>query len=418
MHIEKLKFFPDNRLTFYKKPKMTYRTINDVNFANKKVIVRVDLNVPLKDGKILDCTRIIKTLPTLQRILENSPKRLIILTHLGRPKGTADNSLSLEPIAKKLSELLNRKVIFENTPVSSDLFHKIESLPDNSIIMLENVRFYKGEEVNDDEFSQLISQLGEVFVNEAFSCSHRAHASVAGITKYLPSYAGLGLDAEINALESISTPTRPVIGIVAGSKVSTKIDLLTNLLNKLDYLFVGGGMANTILTAKGYNLGKSLVEHECLDVAKQILEHAKKSNCELLLPLDAMAANSLETSAKMVTLDEISDDLAIYDVGQETLKMLGEILQKCSTVLWNGPVGVYEVPPFDKGSAAIAEMIANLTQKNSLKSIAGGGDTVAVISKANLCENFSYISTAGGAFLEWLEGKELPGITCLKNSFN
>lgn len=397
---------------------MPYRTIDDINFTNKKIIIRLDLNVPLKDGNILDSTRISKALPTLQHLLKNSPKRLVILSHLGRPKGAEDNALTLVPIAEKLSELLGRKVIFETTPISKNLLHNMESLPDGAVVMLENIRFYNSEETNNVEFSKLLSGLGEIFVNEAFSCSHRAHASVAGITQYLPSYAGLGFDAEVKALESVLNPKRPVIGIVAGSKVSTKIELLINLLNKLDYLFVGGGMANTILTAKGYNLGKSLVEHECLNVAKQILEHAKTAGCKLLLPLDAVVANNIDAKTENVSIDAVTNDLAIYDVGSETLNMLKEVLEKCHTVLWNGPVGVYEIPPFDKGSVAIAEMIANLTKKNSLKSVAGGGDTVAVISKTNLCDNFSYISTAGGAFLEWLEGKELPGIACLKNSNN
>jgi phosphoglycerate kinase len=396
---------------------MPYHTIDDLNFFNKKVVIRLDLNLPFKDGKILDNTRILKALPTLQRIIQNAPKRLVILTHLGRPKGEHNEAFTLKSVADELSHLLKREVIFEAEPISKILSDKLNKLPDGSVVMLENIRFYKGEETNDLEFSKLLGSLGDVFVNEAFSCSHRAHASVVGITKYLLSYAGIELNAEVKALESIlTTPKKPVLGIVAGSKVSTKIDLLTNLLDKLDYLFVGGGMANTILAAKGYNLGKSLVEHESLKIAEHILEHAQKSSCELLLPLDVVVANNLDSSAKANNLlvSEVSSDQAIYDVGTATIKNLENILSICQTVLWNGPVGVYEVSPFDKGSLAIAKMIAEFTKKNGLKSIAGGGDTVAVIAKANLHGDFSYISTAGGAFLEWLEGKELPGIACLK----
>lgn len=400
---------------------MAYHTINDVNFAFKKVVIRLDLNVPLKEGRILDVTRIERILPTLQAIIKNNPKRLVILAHLGRPKKTVDNSLSLQPVAEKLSELLNKTVIFEATPIAQPLFEKLEMLPNDSIVMLENIRFYEGEEKNNSEFSKELSKLGDIFVNEAFSCSHRAHASVAGITKYLPSYAGLELDAEIKALENIlSTPQKPVLAIVAGSKVSSKIDLLTNLLNKFDYLFIGGGMANTILTAQGYQLGKSLIEHDSLEVALQILKQAKQSQCKLLLPIDAAVANNLENNASVHSLDinNIQDDQAIYDIGLKTVEMIKETLDKCCTVLWNGPVGVYEIPPFDSASLAIAKKIAQLTKANKIKSIAGGGDTVAVINQAKICDDFSYVSTAGGAFLEWLEGKELPGITCLKNSNN
>lgn len=400
---------------------MAYRTINDVNFAFKKVVIRLDLNVPIKNGAILDVTRIERILPTLQAIIKNNPKQLVILAHLGRPKKTIDNSLSLQPVAEALSKLLNKQVMFEATPIGKPLFEKLELLPTNSIVMLENIRFYQEEENNDSKFSELLSKLGDVFVNEAFSCSHREHASVAGITQYLPSYAGLELNSEIKALENIlSIPQKPVLAIVAGSKVSSKIDLLTNLLNKFDYLFIGGGMANNILKAQGYQLGKSLIEHDSLAIALQILEQAKQSKCKLLLPIDAVVANNLETnaSAHNVDINNIEDDQAIYDIGVKTVEMITATLDNCRTVLWNGPVGVYEIPPFDSASIAIAKKIAQITQENKIKSIAGGGDTVAVINKAKICNDFSYVSTAGGAFLEWLEGKELPGITCLKNCNN
>ena len=399
---------------------MSRISIKNINFSEKKVIIRLDLNLPLKDGQVQDVTRIVRIIPTLKTILETSPKYIVILSHLGRPKPKPqaqwDKNDSLEPIASALQELLGHSVIFSNKQIGSDLYQELNTLPNSSIIMAENVRFYSGEEENSNDFSQQLSQLGDMFINDAFSCCHRAHASVVGITKYLPSYAGLCLDKELSVLESILVnPKRPVVGIVAGSKVSTKIDLLLNLLNKLDYLFVGGGMANTLLCAQGYKMGGSFVENDRLGIAEAVLQKAKSSRCELLLPIDAVVAKKLEPniSTQVVSIDMIDADQAMYDIGPKTLERLQNILKLCKTVLWNGPVGVYEVSPFDQGSNIIAKSIAQRTQIGKIISVAGGGDTIAVVGENSA--DFTYVSTAGGAFLEWLEGKVLPGVEALES---
>ena len=400
---------------------MSRISIKNINFSEKKVIIRLDLNLPLKDGQVQEVTRIVRIIPTLKTILETSPKYIVILSHLGRPKPKPqaqwDKNDSLEPIASALQELLGHSVIFSNKQIGSDLYQELNTLPNSSIIMAENVRFYSGEEENSNDFSQQLSQLGDMFINDAFSCCHRAHASVVGITKYLPSYAGLCLDKELSILESILVnPNRPVLGIVAGSKVSTKIDLLLNLLNKLDYLFVGGGMANTLLCAQGYKMGGSFVENDRLGIAEAVLQKAKSSKCELLLPIDAVVAKKLEPniSTQVVNIDMIDADQAMYDIGPKTLERLQNILKLCKTVLWNGPVGVYEVSPFDQGSSIIAKSIAQSSQIGQIISVAGGGDTIAVVGENSA--NFTYVSTAGGAFLEWLECKVLPGVEALEST--
>ena len=394
-------------------------SIKNVNFSGKKVIIRLDLNVPLKNGVVADLTRIERIIPSLKMILDATPKYLIILSHLGRPKPKLPSNWtkteSLEPVVGTLQNLLGRDVFLLNTPIGPKFMQAMNDLPSGSVIMAENIRFYEGEEKNSQDFAALLSELGDVYVNEAFSCSHRAHASVVGITKYLPCYSGLCFEEELKVLESILVkPTRPVLGIVAGSKVSTKIDLLLNFLNKLDYLFVGGGMANTLLCAQGYKMGGSLVENDRLGVAETILQKAKSSNCKLLLPIDAVVAQKLEpnVATQIVDIDKIGADQAMYDIGPKTLEYLQNTLRLCKTVLWNGPVGVYEVPPFGRGSIAIAELIAQETRENRIISVTGGGDTIAVVGK--YASDFTYVSTAGGAFLEWLEGKSLPGIEALK----
>ena len=400
---------------------MAIISIDNINFMNKRVIVRLDLNVPLNDSKVRDTTRIERIIPTLKKILASKPKYLLILSHLGRPKAKLPNQFdskdSLLPVAKALETLLDQPVIFSKTPIGPALKAELEAIPHDSMIMAENVRFYAGEETNANDFAQSLANLGDAFVNDAFSCSHRAHSSVVGITDYLPSYAGLCFKSEITALEGcLEKPDRPVIGIVAGSKVSTKIDLLLNLLSRLDYLFLGGGIANTLLCAQGYKMGGSLVENDRLGVAEAILQQAKTSHCKLILPIDAIVASKLtpNTNTQIVDIDNIGPDQAMYDIGPKTLEHLNKTLGECKTILWNGPVGVYEVPPFANGSMAIANTVAKLTSDGKIKSIAGGGDTMAVITSANVEANFSYISTAGGAFLEWLEGKSLPGVEALK----
>lgn len=399
-------------------------TVDYINFSNKQVIVRLDLNVPLKNGKIIDNTRIKRVIPTLKKILADRPRYIVILSHLGRPKPKSPEEFnendSLLPVAAELQSLLEKEVIFSKQPIGKKLKEILESSPNSSVIMAENIRFYEGEEKNDPEFSKTIASLGNIFVNDAFSCSHRAHSSVVGVTNYLQSFAGLSLESEVAALaQCLDNPKRPVVGILGGSKVSTKIDLLLNLLNKLDYLFLGGGIANTILCAMGYKLGASLVENERLGVAETIIQKAKNSRCKLILPTDAVVANKLSPNidTQVVEIGKIALDQSIYDIGPQTIENLIKILRECKTVLWNGPVGLYEVPPFANGSIAIAKEITAITQSRAITSIAGGGDTIAVIAMAqeqNSPTHFSYLSTAGGAFLEYLEGKELPGIEALK----
>lgn len=396
-------------------------SIENINFCEKKVVIRLDLNVPLRDGQVQDTTRIERIIPTLKKILNTKPKYIVILSHLGRPKAKPypqwNETDSLEPVASALQDLLGQPVIFSRQPIGPELYQQLSDLPNGSIAMAENIRFYSGEVTNSEEFSKQLSLLGDVFVNDAFSCSHRVHASVVGITKYLPSYTGLCLNKELSVLENaLGSPDRPVIGIIAGSKVSTKIDLLLNLLNKLDYMFVGGGMANTLLYAQGYKMGGSLVENDRLGVAEAILQKAKTSKCELLLPIDAVVAQKLEPniSTQIVGIDMINADQAMYDIGPKTLERLKNIIRLCKTVLWNGPVGVYEVPPFAQGSISIAKFLAECTQMGKISSIAGGGDTIAVIGQDSA--DFTYVSTAGGAFLEWLEGKALPGIEVLESA--
>lgn len=394
---------------------MPYTSIDKINFSNKKVVIRLDLNVPIIDTKVQDITRIERIIPTLKMILAKNPRYIVILSHLGRPKPQIwEQNNSLFPIVPILEKLLNYPVTFTATPIDKNLYEELNTLPHNSIIMTENIRFYEGEEKNFQDFSKALGQLGDIFVNDAFSCCHRAHASVVGITKYLPSYAGLSLDKEVQALRKILvSPERPVIGIIAGSKVSTKIDLLINLMNKLDYLFVGGGIANTLLHVLGYNIGKSLVETDRLDIAQIILEKAKSSKCKLELPIDAIVAKELKTNApsRIADLKMIDGLEAIYDIGPKTIEKLQKLLSSCKTLLWNGPLGVYETAPFGNGSKALSKIVADQTKAKKLISIIGGGDTVAATSE-NI-EDFTYVSTAGGAFLEWLEGKTLPGIEAL-----
>lgn len=404
---------------------MMLAVIDDVNFMDRQVILRLDLNTPMHDGIITDITRIERVIPTLRKILATNPRYIVIFSHLGRPKSKSTAEFgaedSLLPVAEVLQSLLGKDVIFSNKPVGPELKKVLDSTPNGSIIMAENIRFYGGEKNNDADFSQILANLGDIFVNDAFSCSHRAHSSVVGITNYLPSFAGVSFDKEIKALEEcLVNPKRPVIGIVAGSKVSTKIDLLLNLLNKLDYLFLGGGIANTMLYAMGRKVGSSLVENDRIGVAETILQKAKTSRCKLILPIDAVVAKKLtpNTPTQVVDIGKIGLDQAIYDVGPQTQEQLKNILRECKTVLWNGPVGVYEVPPFADGSIKIIQEISKLTKTGRIRSIIGGGDTLAAISMSKTNEfepEFSHISTAGGAFLEWLEGKSLPGIEALTN---
>ncbi len=378
------------------------RKLQDFDYSGKRVFLRVDLNVPVSNGIILDYTRIDKIIPTIKYLLKQDTK-IIIASHFGRPKGTFDPKYSLEFLVDILSEKTGQEVNF---------CPNISKTPNKQIILLENLRFHPGETKNDPEFAKQLASLADFYVNDAFSCSHRAHASIAGIAEFLPSAAGLLLAQEIENLNLyLAHPAKPMMAIIGGSKVSTKLDLLMELVNKVDYLAIGGAMANTFLKAKGYEIGNSFYEPDLIAKAQEIMNQ----NCEIILPIDVVIAKEIleHAETKTVSIEKMPKDEMILDLGPKSVAQIKSILQICKTVILNGPVGVFECAPFAKGTIAIAQEVASLSQKG-LISIAGGGDIVAAISQAGLFEDFTYISTAGGAFLEWLEGKKLPGLTILE----
>ncbi|MBN8828454.1 MAG: phosphoglycerate kinase [Sphingobacteriia bacterium] len=388
-----------------------------LNLSGKKVLLRLDINLPIIDGEIKDKTRLKKSLPTLLQLLKQEAI-IIILTHLGRPKGKIDLSLSVKPIFEALKEeLKNTKVSFaENFDI---LENQINGAKKGEIILFENIRFFPEEEKGDDNFAKRLASFADIYINDAFSCCHRAHASISFINKYLDSAPGLLLREEVRVLEHLmQNPKKPFVGIIGGSKVSTKIELLKSLVTTLDVLIIGGAMANTFFMAEGKNVGSSLVEPEFLSLAKEIQELAKKNNCNIVLPIDFVVAT--EISENVVTqyreITEILPQEMMLDIGDKTLEYYKNILKDAKTVIWNGPVGAYEFTPFANGSITLAKIIAEYTKNNNLLSVAGGGDVVAAINKANVAEEFSYISTAGGAFLEWLEGKKLPGLEAFKEN--
>ena len=389
------------------------KTINDIqNITGKKVVVRADLNVPSEGSTITDNSRIERFAPTA-KLLSDKGAKVIIITHFGRPKGQRLPEFSTEILVKNLSNAIGKPVEFVDDTIGSKVEEKISQMKDGDIILLENVRFYKEEEANDAEFSKKLSNLGEIYVNDAFSTSHRAHASTEGITKYLPSYAGLLMEEEVDALtKALENPAHPAIAIVGGSKVSTKLAVLENITKKVDAIVIGGAMANTFLLAQGYNIGASMAEEDMKDTALRIIEEAKKNGCEIVLPIDVCVAKEFKANAenKFVGIDDVDGDWKIFDVGPETSKMLDTKFENAKTVLWNGPLGVFELTPFDRGTNELAKTVAKLTREGKLTSVAGGGDTVSALNNAGVANDFSYISTAGGAFLEWLEGKTLPAI--------
>lgn len=396
---------------------MSLKTINDIeNIKGKKVVVRADLNVPTEDGKITDNSRIERFAPTA-KLLSDKGAKVIIITHFGRPKGKKLPEFSVAFMKDSLSKAIGKPVEFVDDTIGEKVEDVISKMNDGDIILLENVRFYAEEEANDAEFSKKLASLGEIFVNDAFSTSHRAHASTEGITKYLPSYAGLLMEEEINALtKALENPAHPAIAIVGGSKVSTKLAVLENITKKVDALVIGGAMANTFLLAKGYNIGASMAEPEMTDTALKIIDEAKKNGCEIILPVDVCVAKEFKANAenKFVGINDVDGDWKIFDVGPETSKMLDKKFEEAKTVLWNGPLGVFELTPFDRGTNELARTVAKLTREGKLTSVAGGGDTVSALNNAGVEADFSYISTAGGAFLEWLEGKILPAIPPLQ----
>ncbi|MDA8844258.1 phosphoglycerate kinase [Candidatus Pelagibacter bacterium] len=390
------------------------RNIQDeTNLNQKKVLLRLDLNVPLDNGKITDTTRIDKILPTINFLLENEAN-IIILSHVGRPKGKVVSELSLKPICEDLKNKLNQniKLVSKNIKEikSTDLFNE----HNEKIIILENLRFYEEEEKNDNGFAKHLASLADIYVNDAFSCSHRAHASIFEITKFIPSYAGLQLNLEIDALTKITSEIqRPITCIIGGSKISSKINIIKNLIAKFDNIIIVGGMANNILRYKGYEIGKSIQEDNCDKIIEEIFSLSKKENCKIIYPEDVTIGKNLDGSAEIKELNNISKDELILDIGPKTIKAINSLIEESSTILWNGPAGYFENPNFAKGSLEIAKKIIEKNKNNKIYSVAGGGDTVSLLNGIGAINNFNFVSTAGGAFLEYLEGKELPGIKAL-----
>jgi phosphoglycerate kinase len=392
-----------------------FRTLDDADVRDKRVLLRLDLNVPTENGEVTDTTRLERVVPTIREIAEKGGK-VILLSHFGRPKGR-DAKNSLKPAATKLSEVLGRPVGFVDDCVGERVEAAVKAMKPGEIVCLENTRFHPEEEKNDPAFVAQLAQLGDIYVNDAFSAAHRAHASTEGLAHKLPAYAGRAMQAELEALsKALEQPQRPVTAIVGGAKISTKLDLLGNLLKKVDMLIIGGAMANTFLLAQGRGVGKSLVEQDLVPTAQEILAKAKADNREILLPVDAVVARKFEAHApsRVVDVAGVADDEMILDIGPRSIEQVASVLARSSTLVWNGPFGAFEMEPFDTGTVEAAEAAAELTQAGKLVSVAGGGDTVAALNTAGAADRFTYVSTAGGAFLEWMEGKPLPGVEALR----
>lgn len=393
----------------------SFRTIDDLDLKDKRVLVRVDINVPVKDGKVTDDTRIRAIVPTVRDILAKGGKP-ILMAHFGRPKGKPDPSMSLGILREPLEAAIGAPVVFANGDGLGG--GSVQTLAPGQVLLLENVRFHAGEEKNDAGFAKELAALGDVYVNDAFSAAHRAHASTEGIARQLPSAAGRLMQAELVALEkALSSPKRPVIAVVGGAKVSTKLDLLSNLMKKVDQIVIGGGMANTFLAAMGKPVGKSLCEHDLADTARKIIADAKSSGCEIVLPIDVVVAREFKANApsEIVAADACPADAMILDAGPKTIEDIARRFEGAKTIVWNGPLGAFELEPFNKATNAAAVRAAELAAAGKVLAVAGGGDTVAALNAAGAADRFSYVSTAGGAFLEWLEGKTLPGVAALKS---
>jgi len=394
-----------------------FKTLDDLkDITGKRVLLRVDLNVPVKDGEVTDTTRIERVAPTITELSDKGAK-VILLAHFGRPKGKPDPESSLRPIAHAVEAVLDRRVHFAADCIGEAAAKAVDDMADGDILLLENTRFHAGEEKNDPEFTKALAQNGDIYVNDAFSAAHRAHASTEGLARLLPAYAGRTMQAELEALEKgLGKPERPVVAIVGGAKVSTKIDLLTNLVKKVDALVIGGGMANTFLAARGTAVGKSLCEHDLAATAKQIMIDAASAGCAIILPVDAVVARKFEAGAENETVDisAIPQNAMILDVGPKSIEKVKEWLDRAHTLVWNGPLGAFEIEPFDRATVEVAQYAAERTKDGFLISVAGGGDTVAALNHADVADDFTYVSTAGGAFLEWMEGKELPGVAALQ----
>jgi len=398
---------------------MRFRTLKDAgDLKGKRVLLRVDLNVPVKDGKVSDATRIERVAPTILA-LSDAGAKVAILAHFERPKGKRVPEMSLKPVAAAVAKILGRPVAFVDDCIGAEAKAAVKTLADGGIAVLENTRFHKGEEDNDPAFVAELAKVGDVYVNDAFSAAHRAHASTEGLAHKLPAYAGLAMQEELEALDrALGTPKRPVVAIVGGAKISSKLELLSNLISKVDALVIGGGMANTFLAAKGVAIGKSLNEPDLEKTAKQIMLSAVDTGCAIVLPSDVVVATAFEANApnKTVGIDAVPADQMILDVGEKSIATINEWIDRAATVVWNGPLGAFEKTPFDRGTVAAAKHAAKRTKDGKLLSVAGGGDTVAALNAAGVADDFSYVSTAGGAFLEWMEGKPLPGVEALKKT--
>jgi phosphoglycerate kinase len=393
----------------------TFRTLDQADVKGKRVLVRVDLNVPVENGKVTDATRIERAVPTIDSIARKGGK-VILLSHFGRPKGR-DPKQSLKPVAEEAARILERPVAFADDCIGEKAKAAIAKMKAGDVLVLENTRFHPGEEKNDPAFVTELAQLGDFYVNDAFSAAHRAHASTEGLAHKLPAYAGLAMQAELDALaKALEAPQKPVIAIIGGAKVSTKLELLENLIGKVDALVIGGAMANTFLHAQGYGIGKSLAEKDLAPTAKRILEKADAANCAVILPVDAVVAEKLEANAPShdYGVDAIPVQGMMLDIGPLSIDKVTAAIDDAATLVWNGPLGAFETPPFDKGTVAAARHAAARTKARHLVSIAGGGDTVAALNQAGVADDYTYVSTAGGAFLEWMEGKALPGVEALR----
>ena len=393
-----------------------FKTIDDMgDISGKRVLVRVDLNVPVKDGAVTDFTRIERVAPGLLE-LSGKGARVILMAHFGRPKGEVVPDMSLAPIARAAEQVLDHRVHFAEDSIGEAAASAVAKMNDGDILLLENTRFHKGEERNDPAYVAALAANGDLYVNDAFSAAHRAHASTEGLAHHLPAFAGRTMQAELEALEKgLGNPRRPVVAIVGGAKVSTKIDLLQNLVTRVEALVIGGGMANTFLAARGINVGKSLCEHDLADTARAIDAAAEKAGCEIVLPVDGVVAREFRANADNETVDvtAIPADAMMLDVGPKSVELVNAWISKADTLVWNGPLGAFEIEPFDMATVAAARHAAARTNDGLLVSVAGGGDTVAALNHADVADDFTYVSTAGGAFLEWMEGKELPGVTAL-----
>jgi len=392
-----------------------FKTLDQTQLSGQRVLVRVDLNVPMEAGRVSDATRIERILPTLREISFKGGK-VILLAHFGRPKNGPDVENSLQPVAAALSQHLGQPVAFAGDCIGETAAVAIAKMQNGDVLLLENTRFYKGEEKNDPAFVAELAKLGDIFVNDAFSAAHRAHASTEGLAHKLPAFAGRTMQQELDALtKALEAPERPVMAVVGGAKVSSKLELLGNLVKKVDMLVIGGGMANTFLAAQGKDVGKSLCEKDLLDTARDILKSAAEAKCEIILPVDAAVAQEFKAHApsRFTDVSHVLADEMILDIGPKSVAFIEGKLASVKTLVWNGPFGAFELPPFDTGTNAVAQAAARLTNEGKLLSVAGGGDTVSALNQAGAAEGFTYISTAGGAFLEWLEGKVLPGVEAL-----